>query len=169
MPQLCPLCSNYPCCLLTAAPFWGGRGSARRWPPASLPGRRGGEGEDETSNEEGRRVSWQLLDWPDMQVCTLTNISPFSHTFGSPPTRFHRASQRSKRSFIKWLLSFHFQRLYIHDIISCQACLMTLVFSRLLFNPPSDIMHRELALMSCGLCWQQEQTAVYYNNFGGKW
>lgn len=33
-----------------------------------------GEGEDKTSNEEGRRVSWQLLDWPDMQVRTHTQI-----------------------------------------------------------------------------------------------
>lgn len=78
MPQRCPQCSNYPCCLLTAAPLWGCRGLARCWPPASLleerrravwTGRRGWRG------EEGRRASWQLFASPDIHTHKHTHLA----------------------------------------------------------------------------------------------
>lgn len=63
VPQRCPQCSNYPCCLLTAAPFWGCRGLAWCWPPASLLEEGGGSGPGgESEDKVVMRRRGQFLD-----------------------------------------------------------------------------------------------------------
>lgn len=119
MPQLCPQCSNYPCCLLTAAPLWGCWGLARCWPLLPVCRRRGGRGgrgglggeaEDKRSNEEGRRVSWQL----DIQLYIHTH----THTFSSFHIQLHSHTLPLRVSKGRVLISLittfiYFQVLYI--------------------------------------------------------
>lgn len=81
VPQLCPQCSNYARCLLTAAPFWGCRsasgqspaapaapfwgcrGLAWCWPPASLLEESGLDWAErvKTGGIMRRGVSWQVF------------------------------------------------------------------------------------------------------------
>lgn len=96
-------------------------GAAEDWPDADLlpvcwrrrggePFGLGGEGEDERSNEEGRRASWQLLASPDIHV----HKHSAELMWGFFPSHIISTVwvKRPKCSFMKLLLSLHFQVLF---------------------------------------------------------
>lgn len=127
VPQRCPQCSNYPCCLLTAAPFWGCRGLARCWPPASLleERRRAVLGWEERVKTGGvMRRGGEFLD------SFLPNlIHSHTHTFGRVNLRFfvaflpHISSVWVKGQSVH-LLNYYFlftSKYFLHIIISCQV------------------------------------------------